>query len=338
MSMADTDTLYARWLSGELSDSEIKALKSSGEWAELERIIKATDRLALPKYDKDAAFAKLRNTNKTKQINKDIVKPTVKKEETKIRTLTPSNQPVSQSRRTNLKWLLGAAASLLLIVGATLFLMRGTETNIASELASTKTHNLKDNSVVTLNAGSSIQYDRKNWGKNEVGRQVRLTGEAMFEVVKGNKFEVITKNGTVEVLGTSFNVRAWGDNLYVECFSGKVKVSNTQNAQKSEILTPGLAVNIVDGDMRQKKSIQNTKPEWTNATSRFYEEKLNIVFDELKRQFDVKIDIQKDNKNMGRTFSGSFTHSSLSDALEQVCKPMGLSYTISDDSKVVSVK
>lgn len=126
-----------------------------------------------------------------------------------------------------------------------------------------------------------------------------------------------------------------GDNLYVECFSGKVKVNNQQ---QSEILTPGLAVNIVDGAMRQKQPIQNSKPTWTNATSRFYEEKLNIVLDELKRQFDVKIDIQASGKNMGRAFSGSFTHSSLSNALEQVCKPMGLSYTISDDSKVVVVK
>lgn len=204
--MADTDTLYARWLSGDLSDEEIKALKASGEWAELERIIKVTENLALPKYDKDAAFAKLQRSNSTK---KPIEQTTDTTKEAKIRTLQPE-QPANQSRRAYLKWLFGMAASLFLIAGAALLLLSSSEINIASKYASTETHNFKDNSVVTLNAGSSIEYDGSNWGEVEHGRQVKLTGEAMFDVQKGNKFEVITKNGTVEVLGTSFNVRAWG--------------------------------------------------------------------------------------------------------------------------------
>ena len=42
--MENKDTLYARWLSGELSVSELEQLKQSGELQELEAIIKATDR------------------------------------------------------------------------------------------------------------------------------------------------------------------------------------------------------------------------------------------------------------------------------------------------------
>ncbi len=64
---------------------------------------------------------------------------------------------------------------------------------------------LADGSIVHLNAGSTIRYpasfDRK--------REVYLSGEAFFEVVKNpsRPFLIHLDNGTVKVLGTSFNVK-----------------------------------------------------------------------------------------------------------------------------------
>ena len=57
--MDQKDTRYARWLSGELSPDEIKAMKSSGEWEELEAIISATDTLMIPRMEMDKAYEKV---------------------------------------------------------------------------------------------------------------------------------------------------------------------------------------------------------------------------------------------------------------------------------------
>jgi len=42
------DTLYARWLSGELTAQEIADLKASGEWEELQNLINEMDKLTTP--------------------------------------------------------------------------------------------------------------------------------------------------------------------------------------------------------------------------------------------------------------------------------------------------
>ena len=89
--MENTDTLYSRWLSGELSPSEIKALKASGEWKELEAIIKAADSLSLPTMDLDASYEAL----KTQKL----------KSATKVRRLP-------------LAWAYGIAAGVLLLITA----------------------------------------------------------------------------------------------------------------------------------------------------------------------------------------------------------------------------
>src|SRR6266705_1203492 len=66
---------------------------------------------------------------------------------------------------------------------------------------------LPDGSTVWLNASSNLTYD-KDFGKNL--REVNLTGEAFFDVVKdpAHPFIIHTNVIDVKVLGTEFNVRA----------------------------------------------------------------------------------------------------------------------------------
>ena len=106
---------------------------------------------------------------------------------------------------------------------------------------------LPDQSVVWLNAGSSIKYPTAFTGKT---REVEMTGEAYFEVAKDAKkpFLVTIPGGTVEVLGTHFNVNAYDDEEAVKTtlLEGSVKVrsaiGNRQSAKANEfsaILKPG---------------------------------------------------------------------------------------------------
>ncbi len=301
---ANKDTLYARWLAGDLSSEEERSLQTSGELEELEAIINTADNLALPKYDTTEGFARF-----------------------KAKKMPPKTAKVRALNTRRIWPMVAAAASVLLLVYVGSLMQDSSPVSLESGNIANLTHRFVDQTTVVLNDGSKLEYDESNW---EETRSINLKGEALFSVQKGKPFIVNTPNGTVEVLGTSFNVRAWGDKLHVECYEGKVRVSH--NNQET-ILTPNQAVNVVEGQM-QEQTITHQKPLWSTGNSRFYEEQINVVFEELERQYDVKVNILK----IERPFSGNFKHDNLETALNNICKPMGLTFEIAPNGKNIEIK
>ncbi len=74
---------------------------------------------------------------------------------------------------------------------------------------------LADGSTVWLNADSHLSYSKTFTGKL---REVSLEGEAFFTVTHNSKqpFVVRLKTGSVRVLGTSFNIRAYAGDSTIE--------------------------------------------------------------------------------------------------------------------------
>jgi transmembrane sensor len=111
---------------------------------------------------------------------------------------------------------------------------------------------LPDNSIVTLNANSSIRIPEE-WTEAS-GRQVWLEGEAYFQVEKKPatvaKFIVHTRQVDVEVLGTKFNVNVRRQLAVVSLEEGKVRLSvhgdDSAILQKQGpmVLRPGQVVRI----------------------------------------------------------------------------------------------
>ena len=83
---------------------------------------------------------------------------------------------------------------------------------------------LPDNSVVTVNKGSSISYLSKFKGET---RQVSLKGEAFFNVTPNKKkpFIISVNDVQITVVGTSFNVKTVNGNTDVVVETGIVKVT-----------------------------------------------------------------------------------------------------------------
>ncbi len=102
---------------------------------------------------------------------------------------------------------------------------------------SKSTIELPDSSIVVLNSGSTLSYpDRFETGN----RTVILNGEAFFEVKKNKHcpFYVKTKDITIRVLGTRFNVKSYPDEITTETtlVSGKVEIlRNSELDQKGNI-------------------------------------------------------------------------------------------------------
>ena len=93
---------------------------------------------------------------------------------------------------------------------------------------------LPDGSIAQLNGSSTLKYHPYWWN---ISRNISLEGEAFFEVAKGSKFSVESKNGTTSVLGTSFNIYARSNQYEVVCVTGKVWVENA-TGEVSTIITP----------------------------------------------------------------------------------------------------
>src|SRR5215207_5132794 len=82
---------------------------------------------------------------------------------------------------------------------------------------------LADGSVVTLNKGAALRYPKKFTGNS---RRVELEGEAFFTVMpnRDHPFIVHVDGVTVEVVGTSFNVRTYEAGTEVIVETGTVRV------------------------------------------------------------------------------------------------------------------
>lgn len=194
-------------------------------------------------------------------------------------------------------------------------------------------HQLPDNSKVELNAESSLSYSKKGW-KGE--RLVKLNGEAFFQVEKGNRFVVETPIGEVEVLGTSFNVYQRGENFRVKCMTGSVQVFS-EHGGINQILKPGEFVNWDPSSGKNNDDFDTSNEEtWWNGTYQFEEVPLTEVFEELERQYDVRVEVNP--SDIKENWNGFFTGSDLQKALETVCWTNNLTFETQGDIVLVTKK
>ncbi len=212
-----------------------------------------------------------------------------------------------------LKW--AASVAIIAAIAASLILiMPDTQSFKAYEIQEIS---LPDGSIVSLNAGSSLAYSENFFG----ARILTLDGKAFFDVVKGDEFLINTANGTIAVLGTSFNVNTFNNELIVECFTGKVKVDVPD---KSLFLTPGLSVKASNGHLGEVSEFDVTKSKsWIDGEFYFQNTSLAEVFVEVERQFGVEIKLEIDIKN--RTYTGLFNNTdNVVEVLKTICLPMSL--------------
>ena len=113
---------------------------------------------------------------------------------------------------------------------------------VSTPAATTTLVTLSDGTKVMLNANSTLEYPA-SFDDAEV-REVRLKGEAHFEVTKNPHRPFVVKAGEMQtqVLGTIFDVKAYRkDAPKVTLMQGKVKVSNADTEVE---MRPGQAATL----------------------------------------------------------------------------------------------
>jgi len=297
----DKEYLVKKWLSDELSQAEETAFKAMDDAELYEDILQEAQRYRGEDYAKVVSFEELDKHLTTEVSNSD----------TNWRTVA-------------------MRIAAVFVIGLALFTVFN-QNNIQSfdtDLAQTENIILPDNSVVSLNELSHLEYNASKWDEK---RTLELKGEAFFDVEKGERFDVHTEFGTVSVLGTEFNVISKDGTFKVSCYEGLVSVNYGQEEVK---LPAGTEFTLTSGD-GIKTNISISEPNWLKNMSVFDNASLDAVLAELEKQYDVNINYVSDNDTI-MNFTGAFEHNNLENALKSVTQALNLTYTI--NSQEVEIK
>lgn len=285
-----------KWLTGSLTEEERDQFVKTDAFQSLQRMDRALKHFQPVPLDTHSAYEKLkiRTTRKTKVIAMD--------------------------------WSMIYRIAAVLVMGSIIFYFLNDSfsskesVRYATAVGETRQITLPDNSIVTLNAVSSVSFSTDRWSRE---RKVVLDGEAYFEVQKGKSFQVLTPGGKVTVLGTRFSVKDRPGFYEVVCYEGRVEVKGSgeafQLAHQDYYREAGKSI-------LQSTFSSATLPAWLGKESSFQSVPFSEVVHELERQYGKVVKL--DQIDTLQRFTGKFPHQDLDTALQAITIPLNLSYKV----------
>lgn len=226
---------------------------------------------------------------------------------------------------------LGAAAALLLFAALRIArrpddaggVLRASE--FTTEQAEMVTASLDDGSFVRLAPESRLRVTPVAHR-----REVWLDGEAFFAVAKDSSrpFAVRTRAGSVEVLGTRFDLRVEGDELRLVVTEGKVALTS---GKYRRVVVAGQVAHVRNGG--QPVVEQTVKVDsllsWADGFIVFQNTPLRQVSRELERRYDVRV-LLPDSTIASRTVTAWFTNQDFRQVLFAICRAVDAHCTLRD--------
>lgn len=187
---------------------------------------------------------------------------------------------------------------------------------------------LEDGSRIILDAGSIFRHPEKF---RESTRDVYLDGEAYFEVARhpGKPFIVHAGEAVIRVLGTKFNVSAWGVNrkVTVAVAEGSVSLNSGDNApSESVVLMKGQSSTLTQNGITQPVS-SNIEEHigWMHNEVIFHDAPLKEVLHSLERWYDLRF-ILPDSSSAEEHVTVHIQKTSVDDIIELIAALSGLQF------------
>lgn len=239
-------------------------------------------------------------------------------------------------------WLSSSAAAVILVLFGIYQLLIKPDTihnlQIASAVEIVK-DSLPDGTQIALNNNSKITYPEK-FTTNE--RRVKLDGEAFFDV-KPNKekpFVIEAGNAFVQVLGTSFNVKAY-ENSEIEVIvtEGLVKLYTVDSKTldtTSILLKAGQKGTISTANRKPVYVAENIPDElyWMNYTLIFNDTDLKKVFSLLEDHYKIKISVDT-QKIYNCRLTTTFSNNSIQDIMDVIAATFEFEYTVKNNTYTI---
>jgi transmembrane sensor len=179
---------------------------------------------------------------------------------------------------------------------------------------------LPDGTSVWLNSETKLTYPVPF---NRESREVKLSGEAFFDVTKAEDCLFIVDMGKIDikVLGTKFNVSNYliDDRLEIVLEKGKIELCSDENAAKNAhlILSPG--EKAIYYKLEEKLTVHPVQADlytaWIKGKLIFRDDPMNEVVTKLNHWFNAEIVIT--NPAISQyTYTATFQNESLEQVLE----------------------
>lgn len=168
---------------------------------------------------------------------------------------------------------------------------------------------LSDGTKVWMNSESTVTFPEV-FAKNE--RVVEITGEVFFDVEKDvlRPFYVKTKDATIKVIGTEFNVSTYEDEPLssTTLVSGVVSILKFQSEKiPSHVLKPGQQWKLNRGAQESNVSYVNVNDiiSWREGRISFTNLDLKSIMRRVSRTYDVEIEFSSYDDS--QRFTGGIT-------------------------------
>lgn len=194
---------------------------------------------------------------------------------------------------------------------------------------------LSDGTKVWLNAESSIEY-YSNFSENN--REIKLIGEAFFDVAKDKKrpFIVKTKENIIRVLGTRFNIKAYKneDQIYTTLEEGSVqlnmgKIRKIMNPNEQIIYNKKSKLYI----KKQVNSLLYSA--WTRGKFVFKDEPLESILNTLSRWYNIKIFYLNDKVKTEKVSMSLNRYEHIEKILTKLAKTGALNYELKNNALLI---
>jgi ferric-dicitrate binding protein FerR (iron transport regulator) len=249
-----------------------------------------------------------------------------------------TNTSSSSVKMSSRKWLRVAAAILLPLIfcyGAYRYLWDNqaettSETLIVFAEPGEKSHlTLPDGSRVWLNSGSVLTY-HNNY--NQKDRCLELNGEAYFEVTpNANKvFVVQCMDMKIEVLGTSFNIKAYDGDAVISTVLTEGKVKVTLPCQ-TLVMQPNERVVYNKTDKKYTSGIVKSSDftDWRKNKLRFENETLQDIAVTIARIHNINYRFEEEGIKDLR-FTGSVDNTNVKSVLDAIILTAPIDYYVKD--------
>jgi ferric-dicitrate binding protein FerR (iron transport regulator) len=280
----------------------------------------------------------------------------------------PEQSPfLLEGRRRNLKPILVFLTSVVIVAGIAWLAGIGKSrpaakkpvSEISTKYGSKTNIHLPDGSEVWLNSGTRITYD-ESFGRDT--REIRLTGEAFFNVVKdpSKPFIIHTSDMDLKVLGTSFNVKAYPGERSSEAslIHGSLEVSIRARNSEKIILHPNEKIivtsnTIIKDDKKQEQSGKEpivaikeltqyepvdsiiVETSWVDNKLVFQDESFKEIALKMERWYGTTIGFTDPSVERLR-FTGIFEKESLQQALHAMSITAPFSYKVTTNGIIIS--
>jgi transmembrane sensor len=324
--MMNIEELSVKFLAGEISKEEMELLISALEKSsENRKIFDTTNEL----------WGK---TDINKKLEYFSVDEGWSKLSSKLGIRIGRSKSILVINRTKFRILVAAAtvACLMTISGLSYWLIErqtANESIVASTIIRTGEGEkaqiyLSDSTQVYMNSGSLLKYDADY---NSIGREVKLRGEAFFDVhTNPEKPFVVELSGmTVIATGTKFNILSYGNENRIEATleEGKIHVA----IKDQDTIDVKAGQQVVYFTKTNKAVIQDVKTEtytsWTENKLRLIDTPLEDALRKIGRRYNVVFEI-RGHELLDLKYNATFIDESIEEVMQMLQSVTPIRYKI----------